>query len=98
MSAVYLCVRSIVICGVMTGVQFVGWVDQVGVHKDRLEENSVIACLRSDLIAEMDKSAGRDPSTDPDLLVQTELLSLTGSGPKVRRSLGTAFRSATSRS
>jgi hypothetical protein len=64
--------------GVKTGVQYVGNIDQQPVHKDKLEENSIIACLRSDLIVEMDQLAGRkEPAKDADLLIQTELLSIT---------------------
>ncbi len=64
--------------GVKTGVQYVGNIDQQPVHKDKLEENSIIACLRSDLIVELDKAAKRnDPRSDKDLLIQTELLSMT---------------------
>ncbi len=74
--------KSVTPFGLKTGVQYVGWVNQQGVHKDKLEENSVIACLRSDLIIEMDKKAGRsDPASDPDLLIQTELLSVTEKDP-----------------
>ncbi len=74
--------KSIDPFGLKTGVQYVGWVNQQGVHKDKLEENSIIACLRSDLIVEMDKKAGRkNPASDPDLIIQTELLSITEKDP-----------------
>ncbi|MEA3004922.1 MAG: hypothetical protein QOI94_191 [Acidobacteriaceae bacterium] len=70
------------VLGVKTGVQFVGWSDQQGVHKDRLEENSIIACLRSDLIAEMNRELGiGNPAADPDIVIQTELLSITEVDP-----------------
>lgn len=62
---------------VKTGVVWVGVKNQQGAHKDALEENCIVACLRSDLIVERDKADGRDPKTDPDLIVQTELLSMT---------------------
>lgn len=57
---------------VKTGVMFVGSTDQQGAHKDRLELNSIIACLRSDLVA----SRGLDQKKTG-LIVQTELLSVT---------------------
>ena len=69
------------ICGVKTGVQYVGWVNQQAQHKDKLEENSVIACLRSDFIVEQDKLAGRKSPTGPDLVLQTELMSITERDP-----------------
>ncbi|MEM7153899.1 MAG: hypothetical protein AAF799_13705 [Myxococcota bacterium] len=57
---------------VKTGVMFVGSTDQQGAHKDQLELNSIIACLRSDLVA----SRGLN-SKKTGLIVQTELLSVT---------------------
>ena len=60
---------------IKTGVRYIGSTKQEG--KEHLEANSIIACLRSDLIAEVDKQLGRDSNTDAELLLQTELLAIT---------------------
>lgn len=73
---------------VKTGVVWVGIRNQQGAHKDKLEENCIVACLRSDLIVERDRAANRDPKTDPDLIVQTELLSMTERNPDDNESFG----------
>ncbi|HVH97198.1 MAG TPA: hypothetical protein VM869_00745, partial [Enhygromyxa sp.] len=73
---------------VKTGVVWVGIRNQQGVHKDKLEENCIVACLRSDLVVERDRVARRNPRTDPDLLVQTELLSMTERDPNDAESFG----------
>lgn len=62
---------------IKTGVRWVGNVDQKGKHKDKLEENSIVACLRSDLIIAFDRQAGRNQKADKDISIQTELLSIT---------------------
>lgn len=75
---------------VKTGVVWVGNVNQGGKlgHKDKLEENCIVACLRSDLIVARDQAAGRDPKRASDLIVQTELLSLTERNPKDKQAFG----------
>jgi hypothetical protein len=65
---------------VKTGVNFVGKVNQTGDNaggKNRLETNSIDACLRSDLVTQFDQAAGHTQSADPHLLVLKELLSIT---------------------
>jgi len=60
---------------VKTGVIYVGIENQKNAEKDNLDSNWIIACLRSDHVAAIDKKMGRDPATD-DLVVLTELLSI----------------------
>ncbi len=63
-----------------SGVMYVGGSEQGGASaggKATLEENSVLACLRSDYIADIDRSVKQDPVGDPDLLVLPEILTVT---------------------
>ncbi len=65
---------------VKTGVIFVGAENQQSGEKDCLDANWIVACLRSDYVAEVDKTMktkGRDkPNDDPDIIILTELLSI----------------------
>jgi hypothetical protein len=60
---------------VKTGVIFVGSENQKNAEKDNLDSNWVIACLRSDHVAEIDKSMAGNARLE-DLVVLTELLSI----------------------
>lgn len=63
-----------------SGVMYVGGSEQGGASaggKATLEENSVLACLRSDYIADVDRSVNHNPLDDPDLLVLPEILTVT---------------------
>ncbi len=62
---------------IKVGVLWVGNSNQQSVYKDKLEENSIVACLRSDLVVAADRKAGRTPGADAELIIQTELLSVT---------------------
>lgn len=76
---------------VKTGVNFVGKVNQSGDNaggKNRLETNSIDACLRSDLVTLFDRAAGRQQGADPHLLILKELLSITEFNADDPRELG----------
>ena len=61
---------------VKTGVVWVGSEDQKKAEKDNLDSNWVIACLRSDYVAVVDNEMKKDPASDPEIVVLTELLSI----------------------
>lgn len=73
------CVRLGAAIGVKTGVEYVGSNDQ-RTKKDQLEDDSILACLRSDLIAKFDADCGRRQAESKTLTVLTELLSITEKG------------------
>jgi hypothetical protein len=68
---------------VKVGVNFVGDMEQGGRtagDKGVLEEDSILAAIRSEWISELDQLAGRDPARDPDLVVLPEVLTVTRRG------------------
>ncbi len=63
---------------VKTGVMYVGLSPQGGTGgKATLEENSLLACLRSEYVTAMDNARGHQPANDPALVVLREILTVT---------------------
>ena len=60
--------------------------------KDVLETNSIDACLRSDLVTYIDEQVGHDSASDPHLLLQKELLTVTEVNPGNRDEPGDGFQ------
>lgn len=69
---------------IKTGAQLVGVINQ-GVHvetrKDKLDDESIISPLRSDLVNKYQKEFRINPRTEPSILVLTELLTITELDP-----------------
>lgn len=73
---------------IKSGITHIGADDQLG-KKAKLEEDSIVAAMRSDYIIEVDKRLGKDTFSDPDLLILSEVLTIVEPSPAPR-----AFRYA----
>lgn len=75
------------------GITYVG-TDYQGGKKAKLEDDSIIAAMRSDYIVEVDKQLGKDTFSDPDLLILSEVLTIVepGTSPTAFKNGGDGFQ------
>lgn len=78
---------------IKSGVTHIGANDQLG-KKAKLEEDSIVAAMRSDYIVEVDKRLGKDTFSDPDLLILSEVLTIVepSRSPSAFRYAGDGFQ------